>query len=164
MLQVVLAVPSPRAHLVWRTGMGSEMHRNGSKVLLCFRQCGHVREDLHAWAGQWHSSEYPCGAQGRIPGGWVATRHSHIPQRTHGTRHSQQLLTVSPAAQPCRDVAWYCVTHSNAGCSSAPLPTPQGRILPTAHLYCAWKWLCTKLSPLAPLCSTLRCGDTEQMG
>lgn len=33
-----------------------------------------------------------------------------------------------------------------------------------AHLYCAWKWLCTKLSPLAPLCSALRCGDTKQMG
>lgn len=27
--------------------MGSEMQRNGSKVLLCFWQCGHVSEDLH---------------------------------------------------------------------------------------------------------------------
>lgn len=26
------------AHLVWRSGMGREMHRKGSKVLLCFRQ------------------------------------------------------------------------------------------------------------------------------
>lgn len=34
------------AHLVWRRGIGSEMQRNGSKVLLCFRQCGHVSEDL----------------------------------------------------------------------------------------------------------------------
>ncbi len=34
------------AHLVWRRGMGSEMQRNGSKVLLCFRQWGHVSEDL----------------------------------------------------------------------------------------------------------------------
>ncbi len=34
------------AHLVWRRGMGSEMQRKGSKVLLCFRQWGHVSEDL----------------------------------------------------------------------------------------------------------------------
>lgn len=26
--------------------MGNEMQRKGSKVLLCFRQWGHVREDL----------------------------------------------------------------------------------------------------------------------
>jgi len=26
--------------------MGREMHRKGSNVLLCFRQCGHVRDDL----------------------------------------------------------------------------------------------------------------------
>lgn len=156
----VLAVPSPCAHLVWRTGMGSEMHRNGSKVLLCFRQCGHVREDLHTWARRWHVSEYPRGARAHVPGGCVATRHGHIPQCAPGRRRSQQLFTVSPTAQPCRDVGQY----SKAGHSSAPLPTPRGCTVPRAHLYCAWKWLCTKLSPPAPLCSTLRCRDTEQRG
>lgn len=33
-------------HLVCRRGMGREIHENGSKVLLCLRQWGHVREDL----------------------------------------------------------------------------------------------------------------------
>lgn len=33
-------------HLVCRRGMGSEMQRNGSNVLLCFRQWGHVSEHL----------------------------------------------------------------------------------------------------------------------
>lgn len=33
-------------YLVWRKGIGSDTHRNGSKVLLCFRQCGQVKEDL----------------------------------------------------------------------------------------------------------------------
>lgn len=33
-------------HLVCRRGIGREMHKNGSKVLLCLRQWGHVREDL----------------------------------------------------------------------------------------------------------------------
>lgn len=33
-------------YLVWGTGIGSEMQRKGSKVLLCFWQCGQVREDL----------------------------------------------------------------------------------------------------------------------
>lgn len=34
------------SYLVWGTGIGSEMQRKGSKVLLCFWQCGQVREDL----------------------------------------------------------------------------------------------------------------------
>lgn len=33
-------------HLVCLRGMGREMHRKGSNVLLCLRQCGHVRDDL----------------------------------------------------------------------------------------------------------------------
>lgn len=37
----------PRStHLVCRRGMGSEMQRKGSNVLLCFRQWGHVSEHL----------------------------------------------------------------------------------------------------------------------
>lgn len=35
-----------KAHLVWQSGIGREMQRNGSNVLLCFRQWGHVSEDL----------------------------------------------------------------------------------------------------------------------
>lgn len=33
-------------YLVCRSGIGREIHKNGSKVLLCLRQWGHVREDL----------------------------------------------------------------------------------------------------------------------
>lgn len=33
-------------YLVCRRGIGREIHKNGSKVLLCLRQWGHVREDL----------------------------------------------------------------------------------------------------------------------
>lgn len=33
-------------YLVWRRGMGRDTHRKGSKVLLCFRQWGQVKEDL----------------------------------------------------------------------------------------------------------------------
>lgn len=33
-------------YLVWRKGMGRDTHRKGSKVLLCFRQWGQVKEDL----------------------------------------------------------------------------------------------------------------------
>ena len=33
-------------YLVWRKGIGSDTHRKGSKVLLCFRQWGQVKEDL----------------------------------------------------------------------------------------------------------------------
>lgn len=33
-------------HLVCRRGMGREIQRNGSKVLLCLRQWGHVKDDL----------------------------------------------------------------------------------------------------------------------
>lgn len=35
-----------KAHLVWQSGIGREMQRKGSNVLLCFRQWGHVSEDL----------------------------------------------------------------------------------------------------------------------
>lgn len=42
----LVCIENNRAHLVWRRGMGSEMQRKGSKVLLCFRQWGHVSEDL----------------------------------------------------------------------------------------------------------------------
>lgn len=40
------AAESSGAHLVCRRGMGREMQRKGSKVLLCFKQWGHVSEDL----------------------------------------------------------------------------------------------------------------------
>ena len=33
-------------YLVWRRGMGRDTHRKGSKVLLCFRRWGQVKEDL----------------------------------------------------------------------------------------------------------------------
>lgn len=33
-------------HRVCGSGMGKEMQRKGSNVLLCFWQCGQVREDL----------------------------------------------------------------------------------------------------------------------
>lgn len=33
-------------YLVWRKGIGRDTHRKGSKVLLCFRQWGHVKDDL----------------------------------------------------------------------------------------------------------------------
>lgn len=68
---------------------------------------------------------------GTHPWGWVATRHSHIPQYAHGTRHSQQLLTVSPTAQSCRDVARYCCHPQQCWAQLSPPPTPQGHILPT---------------------------------
>lgn len=56
-------------HLVCRSGIGSEMHKNGSKVLLCLRQWGQVRDDLgrntavcqwfvHQWFPLSHSSLY----------------------------------------------------------------------------------------------------------
>lgn len=35
-----------KAHLVWQSGIGREMQRKGSNVLLCFWQWGHVSEDL----------------------------------------------------------------------------------------------------------------------
>lgn len=46
---IVLLMPFVRCcehYLVCRRGMGREMQENGSKVLLCLRQWGHVREDL----------------------------------------------------------------------------------------------------------------------
>lgn len=44
--EYVLYVMCVVHHLVCRRGIGREIHKNGSKVLLCLRQWGHVREDL----------------------------------------------------------------------------------------------------------------------
>lgn len=40
------AVLKKVTHRVCGSGIGKEMHRKGSNVLLCFWQCGQVREDL----------------------------------------------------------------------------------------------------------------------
>lgn len=39
-------------HRVCGSGMGNEMQRKGSNVLLCFWQCGQVREDLLGVGGE----------------------------------------------------------------------------------------------------------------
>lgn len=58
-------------YLVWRKGMGRDTHRKGSKVLLCFRQWGQVREDLwrqrtemncnHAYVAWWSLKNLDTG-------------------------------------------------------------------------------------------------------
>lgn len=51
-------------HLVCRRGIGREMHKNGSKVLLCLRQWGHVKEDLKKYKNTTKNSlpfvPFPC--------------------------------------------------------------------------------------------------------
>lgn len=217
--------------------------------MLCFRQCGHVSEDLRGAARRWHvpreRGKMPHrwdGPTGVVRWRWGACGPPRcLPRATHSLG---RLFTLNPingtaataAAQPGAGRAAPAQPGSDqclmpaAGTAllfspfpSSPFPSPfhfsplsflctfrcvpslpssLPRALPAqqtwgvpargcpplwqhhaaavllpgqdaalAHLYCAWKWLCTKLCawgaaapPALLLCSGTGCGDKGQAG